>query len=139
MGYEMTTQKQDGKHASTRGKNFNKGYWNKKLEQAKADGDKLGLRYAKMELAKLDKKKPLDEGFKVGDTVVYFGERVKITKVHDGGYEVKTKKGKVNVSAGEVRLKEATEFPDKKTRDDVDFYTKKKLKKTGTPNVETMN
>lgn len=61
MGYEMTTQKSDGKHASTRGKNFNKGYWNKKLEQAKADGDKLGMRYAKMELAKLDKKPEISE------------------------------------------------------------------------------
>jgi len=68
---------------------------NKKLEQATADGDKLGIRYAKMELAKLSKKKK--------------------------------------------KLEEATEFPDDKTLEDVEWYTKKKQKKTGTSNVETMN
>ncbi len=94
MGYEMTTQKSDGKQASHRGKNYSKGYWNKKLEDAIAAKDKLGIRYAKMEIAKLNKK---------------------------------------------PEISEATEFPNKKTRDDVDFYTKKKLKKTGTPNVKTMN
>jgi len=53
----MNTDKGDGRHASIRGKNYALGYWKKKLEQATEEGDKLGIRVAKMEILRLERKR----------------------------------------------------------------------------------